>query len=259
MFKGDKMPRTARIKITTGIYHIMLRGINRQNIFEDDEDNEIFIQIMRKCKEISKFEIYAYCLMGNHVHVLIKEKEEGIDQIFKRIGSRYVYWYNRKYERIGHLFQDRYKSEPVEDDEYFMTVLRYILQNPVKAGLCCKIEEYNWSSYNEYLQGNGITDIQFALEILSPKKEEQREVFIEYINISNNDQCLEVKEKKNRTSDEEVRKLIRKKFKIDPPAIQSLSYEKQISILKYLKNQDGISMRQISRITGFTVNKIFKA
>lgn len=253
------MPRTARIKSASGIYHIMLRGINRQNIFEDEEDKEKFIQTLTKCKELSKFEIYAYCLMGNHVHILIKEIEEGIDQIFRRIGSRYVYWYNRKYERIGHLFQDRYKSEPVEDEVYFMTVLRYILQNPLKAGLITKIEEYKWSSYNEYLKVNNLTEVQVAFEILSKKKEEQKDTFIEYINMPNSDKCLEFEEKKNRILDEDVRKLIKKQFKIEVPAIQNLSNEKQVNILKYLKNQDGISMRQISRITGFTVNKVFKS
>ncbi len=253
------MPRTARVKSATGIYHIMIRGINRQNIFEDEEDNRKFIEILGKCKAISKFEIYAYCLMGNHAHILIKEQEEAIDQIFKRIGSRYVYWYNRKYKRIGHLFQDRYKSEPVEDNAYFMTVLRYILQNPVQAGLCNKIEKYNWSSYKEYINGKGITDIGFVLGILSPKVEDQKEVFIEFINTSNNDRCLEIEEKKNRKTDEEARTLIRKKFKMEAYGIQNLSYEKQINILKYLKNQNDISIRQISRITGLTVHKVFKA
>jgi REP element-mobilizing transposase RayT len=74
--------------------------------------------------------------MGTHVHLLIKEETEALGKIMKRIGVRYVYWYNRKYERSGHLFQDRYKSEPVDDDGYFMTVLRYIHQNPRKSGLC---------------------------------------------------------------------------------------------------------------------------
>ena len=132
------MPRQARKKSNCGIYHIMLRGINQQQIFEDAEDYERFLDILKDCKEICEFELYAYCLMGNHVHLLIKEKKEPIEQIVKRIGSRFVYWYNVKYQRKGHLFQDRFKSEPVDTQKYFSTVLIYIHRNPIKAGICAK-------------------------------------------------------------------------------------------------------------------------
>jgi len=88
--------------------------------------------------------------MGNHVHLLLKEGEESLEQIMRRICCSYVYWYNWKYQRIGSLFQDRFKSEPVENDTYFLTVLRYILQNPLKAGMEKTIEDYHWSSIGEY-------------------------------------------------------------------------------------------------------------
>ena len=108
----------------------MIRGINQQNIFSVDEDYEKFIAILAKYHKKSEYEIYAYCLMGNHVHLLIKEGREALPHAMKRIGTSYVSWYNWQYNRKGHLFQDRYKSEPVEDDVYFLTVLRYIHQNP---------------------------------------------------------------------------------------------------------------------------------
>ena len=139
------MPRQARRLSESGIYHIMLRGINRQQIFEDPEDYDKFIDVLKACKEVSGFEIYAYCLMGNHIHLLIKPDKEPLELIFKRIGSRYVYWYNWKYNRTGHLFQDRFKSEPVDSDEYFLTVLRYIHCNPVKSGLTDDIFTYHGS------------------------------------------------------------------------------------------------------------------
>ena len=127
------MPRQARKKSNSGIYHIILRGVNRQQIFEDNEDYYKFLQVVEESKAISGFELFAYCLMSNHIHLLLKEIQEPIEQIMKRITTRFVYWYNIKYQRSGHLFQDRYKSEPVEDDAYFLTVIRYIHQNPVKA------------------------------------------------------------------------------------------------------------------------------
>ena len=93
----------------------MIRGINQQNIFSVDEDDEKFIAILAKYHKKSEYEIYAYCLMGNHVHLLIKEGREALSRAMKRIGTSYVSWYNWQYNRKGHLFQDRYKSEPVEE------------------------------------------------------------------------------------------------------------------------------------------------
>ena len=145
------MSRQARKPSESGIYHVMLRGINKQQIFIDEEDYEKFLWVLKDTKEISEYKLYAYCLMDNHIHLLIKVEKEPLHIIFKRIGNRFVYWYNAKYQRIGHLFQDRYKSEAVENEEYFLTVLRYIHQNPLKAGICENVSDYKYSSYNEYL------------------------------------------------------------------------------------------------------------
>ena len=111
------MPRQARKKSANGIYHIILRGINQQQIYEETEDYHKFIGILKDCQVLSGFKLYAYCLMGNHVHMMIKVEGESLEQIIKRIGGRYVYWYNSKYSRVGHLFQDRFKSEPIEDNK----------------------------------------------------------------------------------------------------------------------------------------------
>ena len=106
------MPRTARRRSGTGIYHIMMRGINRQRIFEDDEDNRMFLQFLLKYKNQCGYKILAYCLMGNHIHLLMKEGDEPLEIVFKRMGAGFVNWYNVKYQRTGHLFQGRFKSEP---------------------------------------------------------------------------------------------------------------------------------------------------
>ena len=149
------MPRQPREKSESGIYHIMLRGINQQVIFEDYEDYSKFIETIETYKAVSEYKVFAYCLMSNHIHILLKVEKEGLDLIMKRIAGSYVYWYNWKYYRKGHLFQDRFKSEPVEDDEYFLTVLRYIHQNPIKAGITKTIDDYKFSSYNSS-RGNAL-------------------------------------------------------------------------------------------------------
>lgn len=162
------MARQARKKSETGIYHIILRGINKQNIFEDDEDKRKFLETLKYYKRMCNYSLYGYCLMDNHTHFLIKEREETISQVIKRISAGYVRWYNEKYERCGHLFQDRFKSEAVESEKCFLTILRYIHQNPVKAGIAEHVSSYLWSSYQEYYEKGRIADIDFALNIFFP-------------------------------------------------------------------------------------------
>ena len=154
------MPRQARESSGTGIYHVMMRGINHQNIFEEQEDYYQFLttlDVMAQSYEPDgtpagrNYILYAYCLMSNHIHLLIREREDTIGMAIKRIASSYVYYYNHKYSRDGHLFRERFKSEPVNDMSYFLTLLRYIHQNPLKAGMVERVKEYEFSSWGEYI------------------------------------------------------------------------------------------------------------
>lgn len=237
------MPRQARKKSNSGIYHIMLRGINRQRIFEDEEDCLRFLETLQKYKSQCEFELYAYCLMGNHIHLLMKEGKDDLTQIFKRIAGSYVYWYNWKYHRCGHLFQDRFKSEPVETDEYFLTVLRYIHQNPVKAMLCQCAEEYSYSSMREYLFGSELTDTGFALSMIS------KEQFVDFHRSENADQCLDISES-DRMTDEEVRMLMQRISKCDNMTDFQLLDKQSRSLCIQKLHEKGVSIRQIGRVTG---------
>lgn len=248
------MPRCARRKSETGVYHIMIRGINKEKIFIDDEDCRRFLKILKDCKEISKFKLYAYCLMGNHVHLLLQEGDENIDLIVKRIGSRYVYWFNTKYQRIGHLFQDRYKSEPVDNDEYFLSALRYIHCNPVKAKIVSGCEEYRYSSYNEYFGASSLVDCESILEEFDIDR------FVEFHKQYDDVVHIEYKEIENkRTTDEEAERLIKILSNCDSiEEFQGLSHEKQSKLVVRFK-KSGISVRQIMLFTGlgqYTVRNI---
>lgn len=236
----------------------MIRGINQQNIFSVDEDYEKFIAILTKYHKKIEYEIYAYCLMSNHVHLLIKEEREALPHSMKRIGTSYVSWYNWQYNRKGHLFQDRYKSEPVEDDVYFLTVLRYIHQNPLKAGLTDDIASYQWSSYNEYINQPKTVNIEFALKMFHQERDKAIERFKQFNQEPNNDQCLEVTAKRETLSDKEIRHLVLTKYHVELVTLQNAPTIIQDKVLKYLKELDGCSLRQVSRLTGFTVNKIFR-
>jgi len=245
------MPRVARKKSATGIYHVMLRGINRQTVFEDDEDNEKFLQTIEDCKKVSGFKLYGYCLMGNHVHLLMEEGKENLELIFKRIGARYVFWYNWKYKRCGHLFQDRYKSEVVESDPYFAVVLRYIHQNPKKAGICKLIDEYKWSSYNDYIYRRGITDNELALGIIGESN------FKEFMSTEKDETCLDYDDQIKRLTDSELIAIIKENYDISAMMIQNEPRENMERILRDILKIDGVSTRQLSRVTGVSVNIIW--
>ncbi len=245
------MPRQARKKSESGIYHVMLRGINQQQIFEDTEDYDKFIDVLKDCKAICEYEIYAYCLMGNHIHLLIKEGTESLEQMFKRICGRFVYWYNIKYRRVGHLFQDRFKSEPVDSEQYFFTVLRYIHQNPTKAGLCRRVEDYRYSSYTEYINVRKLIDTDYVLRLATIEE------FIGLNNEAVTVNCMDISEKViKRVTDEQAKNLIRKYAKCENVAqFQSLDVKTRDKYLKKLREK-GISIRQLSRLTGISYSVV---
>ena len=238
------MPRQARRKSESGIYHIMLRGINQQQIFEDEEDGFRFLETLSKYKEQCGYEIYAYCLMGNHVHILLKEGKENLTLVLKRIAGSYVYWYNWKYRRSGHLFQDRFKSEPVEDDAYFLTVIRYIHQNPIKAGICKNVDGYKFSSYNEYVKRANLVDTDFCLGIIDTEQ------FIEFNNQFCDDVCLDIADNDYRLTDDEAMKIIWKICRCKSASdFQKFDKVKRNYYIQKVYQQ-GLSIRQISRLMG---------
>ena len=164
------MPRKPRIFSPTGIYHIILRSNNQHIIFEEDTDYQKLLYILSDCKRTYDIDIYAYCLMDNHIHLLIHSSEEQLASFFQSLGTRFVRWYNTKYSRSGHLFQDRYYSIPVTGDQQYLSTLTYIHNNPVKSSLCRFPSEYRWSSYNAfYGQKNPLVDTSFSFEIAGSK------------------------------------------------------------------------------------------
>ncbi|WP_234987248.1 REP-associated tyrosine transposase [Bacillus sinesaloumensis] len=261
---GGEMPRAARIKSKTGVYHLMLRGANRQEIFHDEEDWRMFLEILKKYKLKLTLTIYAWCLMNNHVHLLMKEGDESISITMKRIGVSYAGYYNWKYRTTGHLFQDRFRSECVEDQAYFRTVVRYIHQNPVKAGVVMQPDDWKWSSclgyYGLAYYPQGLLDSSFLLKLFSPNSKVAQELFKAFNEMNNEDQCLELIVNAPRLTDEEARQKIKESLgTMEIPHVKSLPREKRKEILRELKTIKGISMRQLARIMGISLNLVFKA
>lgn len=246
------MPRQARKISESGYYHILLRGIGKQRIFEDNKDREKFLGIIKRYKDELDFKVIAYCLMDNHVHLLIEDVNRQLDLMMKKIAGSYAYYFNLKYERVGHLFQDRFKSEPVEDDAYFLTVVRYIHQNPYNAGIS-NIGDYVWSSYGDYTCRQGIADTEKVLEMLGGK-----DFFVEFVNEKEEGSCLDVSSS-HRLTDEKAAEIIKKAIK--PKKLQDISKFDKVSrdkLLRSLKDK-GMSVRQLERITGINRGTITNA
>ena len=159
------MPRSARVIGDGGFFHVMVRGVNKQDIFLDESDYRYYLDALEKYKAEEEIEIYAWCLMTNHVHLLLKATKESLAAFLKKVGCKYVPYFNKKYERIGHLFQERFRSEVIDSDEYLLTAARYIHQNPYKAGMAQSLW-YRWSSYGEYFNQGGLADVSLLLSML---------------------------------------------------------------------------------------------
>lgn len=263
----DHMARQQRAKSGTGIYHIMLRGINRQDIFEEEEDYLQMTSILRRLVERYDEKgirlaplcvFYAYCLMSNHVHLLIQEQEENISDTIKKVGVSYARYFNQKYERGGHLFQDRFRSEPVNTIEYFVTLLRYIHQNPVKAKIVESVKDYRWSSWHEYLEAQpaeSLCNVNYVFSRIP------REDLIELVStpveecdgILDIDTCANVS-----VSDSDIKLFLLERHGIaNPLMVQSLERVRRNEILRSARTM-GAGIRQLSRLTGISFGVIQK-
>ena len=240
------MPRVSRAKSSTGLYHVLTRGINRLDIFMDVEDKTAYLERLEKYKEECLFQIYSYCLMSNHVHLLIREGEQQLPEIMKKINTSYAYWFNRKYNRDGHLFQDRYKSEPVENDRYLLTLVRYIHQNPVKIGYPIS----HWTSYGDFFSNSaGVTDVAFVLELFGDDPKQAKEQFKRYVNEKNDDMCMDILET-GRIDDDKAREMIKSAGNIpNCQELQDLGKTARNAVIRELKD-NGLTIRQIERLTG---------
>jgi REP element-mobilizing transposase RayT len=162
------MPRQARLDIPGALHHIMVRGINKSTIFEDDEEREQFLNRLGENITDALASVYAFALMTNHAHVLFKSGKPGISAVMRKQLTWYAQYYNRRHLRSGHLFENRYKSILCDEDNYLLALIRYIHLNPVRAGIVGTMEEldrYPWSGHS-VLMGEreyGWMDVKYVL------------------------------------------------------------------------------------------------
>jgi len=162
------MARKPRIHYEGALYHVISRGNNREYIFEKDEDKKIYLETMLRYKEKYKFKLYAYCIMDSHAHLLIEVDKVPLSKIMQGIQQVFTMKYNKKYNRTGHVFEQRYKAILCNKDEYLLSLVRYIHQNPVRAGIQEKLN-YEWSSHRTYIEmkGTKLVDYKYVINTLS--------------------------------------------------------------------------------------------
>lgn len=245
------MARNARKKSRSGYYHVIIRGIGKQILFECAEDHRYFLAMMKRYLTEHAVRIHAYCMMENHVHLLLYDPQDELDVFMKKLEGSYAFYYNHRYERSGTLFQDRFKSEPIEDDAYYVVVLRYILQNPVKAGIDT-VESYPWSSYRELTGGAETIQADFAIGLFGGKEE-----LVSYVRRPNEDVCLEPSPVP--ISDTRAKLILRECLRTESGTqLQAMDREARDSALRTLKEK-GLSVRQIERLTGINRGVILRA
>ena len=149
------MGRRPRLEVPGGLYHVTARGNERRALFRGDVDRREYLELLARCREKFRFQLLAYCLMTNHVHLAIRTNTEPLSRIMARLHSIYAERFNRRHDRVGHLFQGRYKASLVRDDRYLFALLRYVHRNPVTARIVSRAADYRWSSDRFLRRGRG--------------------------------------------------------------------------------------------------------
>ena len=148
------MPRRKRVLVENACYHVISRGNRKQIVFNDDEDYQNYLHLLRRYKRKFPTKLYAYCLMNNHVHMVFDpDNASNLTRLMRGINTSYAIWYNDKYEKSGHLWQDRFKSLVILKDRYLIDCLTYVENNPIRAEIVLRADEYPWSSYKSRVLG----------------------------------------------------------------------------------------------------------
>jgi len=176
------MARPPRIEFPGAFYHVIVRGNQKQPIFLDDQDRVEYLRRVSHYKEKCGFVLYSYILMSNHVHLLVETVKDPLSKIMQLISFTYARYFNKKYDKVGHLFQGRYKAILCDRDEYLLGLVRYIHLNPVRAKIVTMPEEFQWSSHSEYIgKRKGLIDTDSVLQLFSDNVSQARRLYRKFV------------------------------------------------------------------------------
>ena len=177
------MARRPRIEFEGGFYHVITRGNQRQKVFIEEKDFLKYLEFLSAYKDRYGFLVYAYVLMGTHVHLLIETGQVPLSKILQGINQRFTMYFNWKHGTVGHLFQGRYKAILCDRDAYLLSLVKYLHYNPIRAGIVRRPEEYRWSSHRAYLgqSRDGLVDTELVLGMFSKGLKRGRRLYLEYM------------------------------------------------------------------------------
>jgi len=180
------MPRGARLDAPGTLHHVIIRGIDKGDIVRDDEDRQEFLRRMGELAQGTDTSIYAFALMTNHAHILLKSGDQGLSTFMRRLLSGYAQYFNRRHQRVGHLFQNRYKSIICEEEAYFDKLVAYIHLNPLRAGMVNSFEElasYPWCSHAVMMKKVRYTwlDREYVLQFFGDREGEALKAYLAYL------------------------------------------------------------------------------
>lgn len=204
------MPRYPRNSIKTSFFHVMTQGINKLFIFNTTEDIKYYIKSMYELSKEYEMQIIAYCIMNNHTHMLVKvKKTEELSNYMLKLNSKYARFYNKKYKRVGYVFRDRFRSEGIYNEAQLSNCIKYIYNNPVKAGICEHPEEYRWSNYKPIKTQNDEDYIFIDVD------EELENIYKDVIDNYLNEKHIQIKElKKYKNEVKELTNILNKDYKL---------------------------------------------
>lgn len=191
------MSRIARNNYNASFFHIMVQGLNKEYIFNKEIYIKVYENLLRRKSEKYQVNIIAYCIMNNHAHILIQVDEiEEMSKFMHSVDTEYAKFYNEQEERVGYVYRERYRSEPIEDIRYFAKCINYIHLNPVKAKIVKSCEEYEYSSYNNYIYKNGFINLEIVRNVLGDNYIELLKQYNKNVNIFLDDEeCNNIDDK----------------------------------------------------------------
>lgn len=239
------MPRIARKDLRTSFLHVMVQGVNKEYIFNKDEYMEKYLELMFENIKDYNSEILAYCMMNNHAHFLIHtELINEFGKFMQRVNLAYAQMYNKKEQRCGVLFRNRYKTEPIYDIKYLKNCIKYIHNNPVKAGIVEKCEEYKYSSYNDYIYNKGLSQNKIIKSIFGDKCD-----FYELFNSTHDIKYMDIEDDNEDSIDDYIIEGISEFKRNESIKIQELFENRSIlkQAIKFLNKCCGIKYVEIQK------------
>lgn len=243
--------RVSRQKYESEFFHIMVQGINKEKIFEKSIYKEKYVNNLIDESQKYEVKILAYCIMNNHAHILVHTiDKEQMTKMMQVLNTRFAIYYNKTNERCGYVFRDRFKSEAITSQAYLENCVRYIHDNPVKAGICKKKAEYKYSTYNQYMNKDGIiTDEIINLCFLSVGNYKLRIDYEVFLN-----SFIDVAEECGMT--EKLYEKFDQIVKRDDVKLNEINDYKIFKITEELQEGTNITRREITKLFGLSDSKL---